>query len=75
MKAIAAALALLTLAACTPPRYQNPGVHPQTFARDDYECERDARSIRGDVCVQIRMYMRCMESKGHQRVPNTGAPC
>jgi hypothetical protein len=43
------------------------GPDAKQFDRDDYECERDARNIRGTVIEQMRLYERCMLSKGYEK--------
>src|SRR5262245_18080258 len=74
MKTLALA-ALVLVAGCSAPKFENPAVSDDVLRRDAYECERDARGIRGDSCDHIGLYTRCMESKGHRRVPGTGSPC
>lgn len=43
------------------------GSDEKQFNRDMYECERDARSIRGTVIEQLRLYESCMLSKGYEK--------
>lgn len=63
---------LVGCASPQPPYYTKQGVPQQQIDRDSYECERDARAIRGDACVQINMYETCMRSKGYEPQPGTG---
>lgn len=74
MKTILAFSSCLLLSACalTAPRFSPGDTDAKQFARDDYECERDARSIQGTDCTQIDMYEKCMRSKGYKADPGTG---
>lgn len=70
---ILAAIAALC-AACapmTPTAFSRGDAEPKQFSKDDYECERDARSVRGNDCHQMDMYEKCMKSKGYQPIPGT----
>jgi hypothetical protein len=46
----------------------DPGADRKQFSRDEYECERDARQIRGDACTQIEFYEKCLRSKGYEEI-------
>lgn len=63
-------IATLLLAGCAAPSPASfePGSDQKQFSRDSYDCERDARMIRGDACDQIGMYETCMRSKGYVEV-------
>ncbi len=70
---ILAAVAALC-AACapmTPTAFSRGDADQKQFSKDDYECERDARSVRGNDCHQMDMYEKCMKSKGYQPIPGT----
>lgn len=75
MKKIAIIMLCLACAACGPMevRSYSPGTADQKqFAKDDYECERDARGLRANDCEQMDMYEKCMQSKGYQPIQGTG---
>lgn len=69
--------ALSLCVACTACALPNPAhfargdVEKKQFVRDEYECERDARNIRGGNCDQMDMYETCMKSKGYEPIPDT----
>jgi hypothetical protein len=72
MLIIPIAALLVGCAAPQPPYYTKLGVPQQQIDRDAYECERDARMVRGDACTQIHMYEACMRSKGYSPQSGTG---
>lgn len=75
MKAIIVACLSLMVTACMPsPAVFSPGnVDRNLFNRDDYECERDARSLpNADACAQMSMYERCMKVRGYEPTPGSG---
>lgn len=54
-----------------PAAFDQGKASPQQFAKDNYECERDAKMIQGGDCRQMNMYESCMSSKGYQAIPGT----
>ena len=63
-------LGLLALTACSHIVYTNPNYTPELWAKDRYECERDARQsgyfgtgIYGALQMQ-GFFDRCMEARG-----------
>lgn len=76
MKRMILAAVVATCAACghmSPASFSRGDVDKKQFAKDDYECERDARNVRGNDCHQMDMYEKCMKSKGYQPIPGTAA--
>lgn len=73
MKRLFTAACCLLLAACAmnPAQFSPGDADPKQFSRDEYECERDARSIRGDSCDQMLIFERCMRSKGYAEIKGT----
>lgn len=70
-----AAFLPLALAACgqmAPSQFYTKDGDQDEIKRERYACERDARMIPGDACLQMRMYEDCMRSKGFKQIPNTG---
>ncbi len=66
---LAASLALLLSACAMAPAKFQPGADSKQFARDDYECERDARALpNADSCSQMDMYERCMKVRGYEPI-------
>ncbi|MCC5015769.1 MULTISPECIES: hypothetical protein [unclassified Legionella] len=62
-----------TLGACTQTYWDKPGVSPQEYARDSYECERDMRQSYFDENTEgsyarSNFEARCMVSKGYTRM-------
>jgi hypothetical protein len=61
-------LLILSLSACATPTWNKSGASTKDFARDSYECERDARMLPCNdlmgIAVQRSMFNRCMQSKG-----------
>lgn len=49
------------------------GQDRKQFDRDEYECERDARSVRGDSCTQIEVFEKCMRAKGYAEIPGSAS--
>lgn len=46
----------------------------EEFKREKYLCEKDALYLpRGSGCQEIRMYERCMKSKGFKPIPDSGS--
>lgn len=73
MKQLAIIMLCLACAACGQmevKKYEPEG--KQAFARDQYECERDARGLNADACTQMDMYEKCMQSKGYRPIQGTG---
>lgn len=64
---------LISCASPMPSAFDQGGASPQRFATDNYECERDAKSINGGDCRQMTLYESCMASKGYQAIPGTAA--
>lgn len=74
MKTLIALSAAMLLSACamSPPKFA-PGADQKQFARDDYECERDARGLpNADSCGQMDMYERCMKVRGYEPIAGSG---
>lgn len=74
MKMILVVVMCLVCAACTlpnPAKFSLGEVDQKQFDREHYECERDARNIRGDNCAQMNMLETCMKSKGYAPIPGT----
>lgn len=75
MKKLLATLAALLSAGCaqmSPAIFERGSVDQKQFAKDAYECERDARSIqRSGDCGEMEMYETCMRSKGYKEVPGS----
>lgn len=63
-------VALLAGCAQSPAEF-SPGDNPKQYRIDEYECERDARSIRGDACDQMATYEKCMRAKGYAEIPGS----
>lgn len=64
----------LVFTACAlpgPAKFSRGEVDQKQFDRDSYECERDARSIRGDNCAQMNLFETCMKAKGYTAIQNT----
>jgi hypothetical protein len=55
----------------SPAKFSRGEVDQKQFDREAYECERDARNIRGDSCTQMDLYETCMRSKGYTEIPNS----
>lgn len=68
-------LMLAVMSGCATPTAASfaPGQDRKQFNRDEYECERDARSVRGDSCTQIEVFEKCMRSKGYAEIPGSAA--
>lgn len=64
---ISAFIALSGCAVPSPAKF-SPGPDQSKYSQDDYECERDARSIRGDACDQMDMFEKCMRAKGYTEI-------
>lgn len=64
--------ATLFLSACGLPTMVKPGGSEPDFARDDYECRRDAELAGFRVMARLVMpdaqefYQRCMEARGYR---------
>lgn len=74
MKIIIVTILCLICAACaqpSPAAFSRGEVDQKQFDRDHYECERDARNIRGDNCDQMDMFETCMKSKGYVPIPDS----
>jgi hypothetical protein len=69
---IVACLAISACAQMESRQYSPGGADKKQFARDEYECERDARSLRANDCEQMDMFEKCMTSKGYSAIPGTG---
>ena len=70
---ISAVVLLCSCATPMPAALDQGGASPQQFAKDNYACERDAKSINGGDCRQMNLYESCMASKGYQAIPGTAA--
>lgn len=68
-------LGAASLASCgtmEPMSFERGTATPEQFRRDDYECERDARMVRGDSCTQMDMFESCMKAKGYEPIKDSG---
>ena len=74
MKMVLVVILGLVCTACAlpgPAKFSRGEVDQKQFDREAYECERDARNIRGDNCAQMTLYETCMKSKGYTVIPDT----
>lgn len=60
--------AFLSGCALPSPAMFEPGADERKFDRELYECERDARMIRGSDCDQMNLFESCMRSKGYLEI-------
>lgn len=73
--ALSLCLASLFLAGCTlvPLQYTRGQGTEQQFKQDLYQCEIDARRTPGGICLQMDLFEKCMDSRGHSPIPGSGS--
>lgn len=70
MKKIILAALLLTGCVGNPMIFYKPDMTSRMYAKDSYECERDARQVRYDRYESpVPFAIRCMEARGWAYVP------
>jgi len=57
----------------SPAQFSRGNVDQKQYVKDDYECERDARNIRGGNCDQMDLFEKCMMAKGYAPIPGSAS--